>query len=399
MIELTSPPLIALLCLLCLLALSVEGLAEERALGHQEEEEPTIEAIFSAHGLYPEQEKGCLDFRDASALRARQERWHEAILTLNAHHPEALHTWLTGLAPPPELVLQEAITQRDCLFGALISEAAEEHSALLLDYASSGQPATKPAMQRAAERYALSASMRRAVSRRFSLSHHRDAASQALIWRRKFAFSYPRSFDLISSHAAERCGLEAGQPWRPHSSSHSRCWTRHLNQEERQREILTASSAPGISRHHWGTEFDLYGLDPRRFLAGHDLHDEYLWMSEHALKHGFFQPFTGPDELGEHSYIEERWHWSYSPIAEALTRYIEDHQSAYESALEALWIDLEARWSGGARFKEGEPLAHFSFVQSHWRDYVLHTARVALSRLPHTPWLPPSSALRFATLG
>jgi D-alanyl-D-alanine carboxypeptidase-like protein len=48
---------------------------------------------------------------------------------------------------------------------------------------------------------------------------------------------------------------------------------RALDDNERQFEILQASSAPGISRHHWGTDFDLFDSDmnPELWTVGDHL--------------------------------------------------------------------------------------------------------------------------------
>ena len=300
----------------------------------------TTDEILARHGL--DTLDDCLVFDAGERLQERKEKWRAAIIEMSREQPEQLHHWLVGKQEPPAQVMKEAIFQRDCMFAALVQAAADPDNELILSYGDN-YSATKRTMARAAQKYSEKAHFREQVSAHFNQSHYRDAAGQAFIWHRKYNFSHPRSFNLISEDAAKKCGFTAGLSWKPQNSRHQRCWKDHLTPDERQREILTASSAPGISRHHWGTEFDLYGLNPRRFLEGRDLHDEYLWMSEHALTHGFFQPFTGPDALGQHTYIEERWHWSYYPVAQALIGYIEDHPERYQEALEALWGELDER--------------------------------------------------------
>lgn len=333
--------------------------------------------------------EGCLELSGAKALAERQKQWRAGIDALEKNAPAYLHAWIIGAAKPPALAMSEAKAQRDCLLSAIVEDAATSTEGLILDYGDS-HPKTPREMKRVAEKFAKKSSTRAQIIRHFDRSHYRDANGQAFIWYRKVSFTHPRSFNLISPAAAEKCGFTAGHSWRPSSERHKRCWFQHLSEDERQREVLTASSAPGISRHHWGTEFDLFGLNPRHFVPKQRLHDEYVWMKDHALDHGFFQPFLGNDVLGPYTYIEERWHWSYYPIANALTSYIKDNQTEVDTALNAQWDKLEKRWSKKTKY--------FSFIRAHWRDYVFNVAPVEVSArapraLPELPWMNPSSLL------
>ncbi|MDZ4762568.1 MAG: M15 family metallopeptidase [Alphaproteobacteria bacterium] len=84
---------------------------------------------------------------------------------------------------------------------------------------------------------------------------------------------------------------------------------------ERALKILEFSSMPGTSRHHWGTDFDLNALTNAYFDSGKGkaIHD---WLKENAAEYGFCQVYSesGPDR--PRGYSEERWHWSYMPVAE-----------------------------------------------------------------------------------
>ncbi len=83
---------------------------------------------------------------------------------------------------------------------------------------------------------------------------------------------------------------------------------------DRAREILRFSAMPGTSRHHWGTDVDLNSLDNRYFESGPG-QQVYDWLKMHAPDFGFCQPYTA---LGKHrggGYEEEKWHWSYQPVA------------------------------------------------------------------------------------
>ncbi|MBI1226511.1 MAG: D-alanyl-D-alanine carboxypeptidase family protein [Bacteroidetes bacterium] len=84
-------------------------------------------------------------------------------------------------------------------------------------------------------------------------------------------------------------------------------------------KILEYSSMPGSSRHHWGTDIDLNDLDNYTFEQGPGK-KVYDWMVKHAHEYGFCQPYSKKSEDGRNTgYNEEKWHWSYMPIAKKLT--------------------------------------------------------------------------------
>lgn len=111
------------------------------------------------------------------------------------------------------------------------------------------------------------------------------------------------------------------------------------DETERSLEILRYSSMPGTSRHHWGTDMDLHETK----LPGTPLNNEtfqkgrgknfFDWLQLNAPLFGFCQPYNGNPAVRNgdkyaHGYQEERWHWSYQPIAAA---YLEAYrQSAGE---------------------------------------------------------------------
>jgi zinc D-Ala-D-Ala carboxypeptidase len=77
--------------------------------------------------------------------------------------------------------------------------------------------------------------------------------------------------------------------------------------------ILTSSSMPGTSRHHWGTDIDINSTEADYFETPKGK-TEYEWLIAHASKYGFCQPFNMKDSL-RISYEEEKWHWSYVPLS------------------------------------------------------------------------------------
>ena len=89
---------------------------------------------------------------------------------------------------------------------------------------------------------------------------------------------------------------------------------------DRARAILRYSSMPGTSRHHWGTDIDLNALTNGYFDAGEGK-KVYDWLTSHAADYGFCQPYTPKGDARPTGYEEERWHWSYTPLAKQLTDY------------------------------------------------------------------------------
>lgn len=85
---------------------------------------------------------------------------------------------------------------------------------------------------------------------------------------------------------------------------------------DRAKAIMKYSSMPGTSRHHWGTDIDLNNLNDSYFLSG-DGKKVYDWLSTHANSFGFYQTYTSKDS-GRTGYEEEKWHWSYMPVAKQL---------------------------------------------------------------------------------
>jgi len=85
------------------------------------------------------------------------------------------------------------------------------------------------------------------------------------------------------------------------------------NDLDRVTEIMKFSSMPGTSRHHWGTDIDLNNFTNAYFKSGQGK-AEYDWLRNNAHKFGFYQSYTDKSS-GRPGYEEEKWHWSYMPIA------------------------------------------------------------------------------------
>ena len=89
-------------------------------------------------------------------------------------------------------------------------------------------------------------------------------------------------------------------------------------------EIITYSTLPGTSRHHWGTDIDIidnanpqsgdvllvekfYGDGPSSALRS--------WMSQNAADYGFLEVYT--DHPNRKGFAHEPWHYTYHSLSKA----------------------------------------------------------------------------------
>jgi LAS superfamily LD-carboxypeptidase LdcB len=130
-------------------------------------------------------------------------------------------------------------------------------------------------------------------------SAFRDFHSQAQIWNRKFRGERP---------LYDRAGNA-----RDHAS---------LTEAQIVDAILVWSAVPGASRHHWGTEIDVYDraalpdgyrveLLPGEFDRGGVFERLAVWLDTNLQRFGFFRPYD-QDRGGVYP---EPWHISYAPIS------------------------------------------------------------------------------------
>lgn len=97
-----------------------------------------------------------------------------------------------------------------------------------------------------------------------------------------------------------------------------------LSDEQKLHAILTWSALPGTSRHHWGTDLDVYDKHSIE-SSGHPLQliqTEYLnkqgpcfklnnWLNQFAADFGFYRPYQ--HYVG--GVASEPWHLSYQTLA------------------------------------------------------------------------------------
>ncbi|MEM7037529.1 MAG: M15 family metallopeptidase, partial [Bacteroidota bacterium] len=121
--------------------------------------------------------------------------------------------------------------------------------------------------------------------------------------------------------------------------------------KERALKILRFSSMPGTSRHHWGTDIDLNNLNNSWFESGTGK-KIYEWLAAHAYEYGFCQPYSPKGEQRPHGYEEEKWHWSYMPLAKKyLAAYLNQvdytHIHGFKGSEAAEQIDVIQHYVGG----------------------------------------------------
>lgn len=131
------------------------------------------------------------------------------------------------------------------------------------------------------------------------LSGYRDFARQTLIWNEKFKGLRPVHDDAGRS-------LQRSE----------------FSDEQWLKKILRYSALPGLSRHHWGSDIDVFdgvslpqGHRPKlqvdEFCAGGPCAKLDTWLQQRADEFGFFRPYAS--DLG--GVAPEPWHLSYAPVA------------------------------------------------------------------------------------
>ena len=130
-------------------------------------------------------------------------------------------------------------------------------------------------------------------------SAFRDFQAQVEIWNRKFRGERP---------LYDRDGNERNRA--------------RLSEPEIVEAILVWSAVPGASRHHWGSEIDIYDratlpegyrvkLLPEEYLPGGVFERLADWLNDNLQRFDFFRPYD-EDRGGVYP---EPWHISYAPVA------------------------------------------------------------------------------------
>jgi LAS superfamily LD-carboxypeptidase LdcB len=175
-------------------------------------------------------------------------------------------------------------------------------------------------------------------------SAFRDFNQQVEIWNRKFRGERP---------LYDRAGKV-----RDHAA---------LTEAELVDAILVWSAVPGASRHHWGSEIDVYDraampegyrvlLLPEEYAPGGVFARLQQWMNENLARFDFYRPYD-EDRGGVYP---EPWHISYVPVS--------------RDALSALTAEVVAR-----ALRQEAVLGKELVLQrlpDIWRTYVANVATV-----------------------
>ncbi|MFE7274207.1 D-alanyl-D-alanine carboxypeptidase family protein [Streptomyces sp. NPDC057623] len=191
----------------------------------------------------------------------------------------------------------------------------------------------------------------------------RTAATQRTIWDRKYEFLRTGSggagtFGVITDEIRAKYPTQLGSDpqWDPDKVSHRSVWEA-MTSEERQIEILRTSTAPGVSRHHLGSDADFFDTTPQDWADNGPESANYAWLRANAAHYGFLQTYTAQSAKASPAISEERWHWSYAPVAEAVLAFVQANQTLIGDALDEQWAYDPAR---------------YTYIKAHWRDYMFH---------------------------
>ena len=92
-------------------------------------------------------------------------------------------------------------------------------------------------------------------------------------------------------------------------------------------KIIEYSTIPGTSRHHWGTDIDIYDykakkvssiLNEENYIKGGVYEKLKIWMDENSEKFGFTLVYS--NKAGRKGFKYEPWHYSYKQISKPMLR-------------------------------------------------------------------------------
>ena len=152
-----------------------------------------------------------------------------------------------------------------------------------------------------------------------------------------------------------------------------------MTPEQQLHAILRFSALPGTSRHHWGTDIDVYDaaampsgyalqLSPAEVAAGGMFDDLHCWLDLRMAageSHGFYRPYA----IDTGGVSPERWHLSYAPLATLC------EPGPTAAVLRAAWDGLD---------KNGEGLALRDAVDAELESLLDRYVRVAPGWCPAT---------------
>lgn len=98
-----------------------------------------------------------------------------------------------------------------------------------------------------------------------------------------------------------------------------------LSDVEKVNAILTYSALPGSSRHHWGTDIDVFApnlltehqelqLEPWEYHKSGPFFLLSQWLKKYSQNYGFYFPY----DCYRGGIAHEPWHLSYAPLADII---------------------------------------------------------------------------------
>ena len=158
---------------------------------------------------------------------------------------------------------------------------------------------------------------------------HPDAANALQVLRDKarlagFELALASSFRSYGRQLAIFNGKASGE--RPvHDDRGARVAMSQLQPGEQLEAILRFTALPGTSRHHWGTDIDVYDaaavpvdyrvqLTPSEVAPGGVFDEFHCWLDQCMARgdsNGFFRPYA----VDRGGVAPERWHLSYAPVS------------------------------------------------------------------------------------
>lgn len=142
-------------------------------------------------------------------------------------------------------------------------------------------------------------------------SSFRSFDRQLLIWNNKFNGLRP-----VFNRQGEQLNMDELDDWHKVQS------------------ILLYSALPGTSRHHWGTDIDIYDnaavntdyklqLEPHEYENGGPFAALTNWLSDNMAEFGFYRPYL--EDLG--GVAPELWHLSHTSSAAQYANAFKQHET------------------------------------------------------------------------
>ena len=125
-----------------------------------------------------------------------------------------------------------------------------------------------------------------------------------------------------------------------------------LSAEQKVLEIVRFSAIPGFSRHHFGTDFDIYAsnllpegkqleLTAREYQQGNYFYKFDIYLKNALNKFGFVRPYTGKNSMGF-----EPWHISFEKRAsEYLNVFKLEDAVEYLSSFNESWVPYAVEYA------------------------------------------------------